>query len=114
MPDCEREHLQAAMGTLHRAFEGRILVPQRRRQEAMAKLAAEAKRRDAAIGPDLRAQAEKAMAQTQVNIDALDEKMIRLERREDVDFTIAKEKIHERVCAARSTQRLVEADLVIA
>ena len=109
----EHGRFEQAMGQIERFVEDRILLLRRRREELFQRLRAAEARRDAALGPDARTEAEDRMRKLQADIDEIDDRIGKLELRDDAEFIRLRDRIHTRYFAPRQVQRILDADLVI-
>jgi hypothetical protein len=110
----EQQRFDRAMAQIERFVDDRILLLRRRREELLQRLRAAETRRDSAIGPDARAQAEGRMQTLQGEIDEIDGRVDKLEQRDDAEFVRLRDRINARHFAPRQVQRILEAELVIA
>jgi hypothetical protein len=94
-------------------MDDRMLLLRRRREELLERLRAAEVRRDGALGPDARTEAEVLIRTIQGEIDEIDERLGKLERRDDAEFVRLRDRIHSRHFAPRQIERILDAELVI-
>ena len=110
----EQENFERAMDQLDQFVGDRVLVLQRARADAQARLAAAEHQRDRAMGSELRERADARARSVTSEIESLDERIMRLVSRDDETYERWKTRAHERRFGAPVIARLLEAEFEIA
>jgi hypothetical protein len=110
----ERDRFERAIAQIERFVDDRVILRKRRRDELLKRIAAVEAKRDAAIGPDARTEAEAHLAKLQEEVEAIEAEIAKLENREDAEFVRLREDVQARRFASRIAEPLLEADVVIA
>jgi Helicase conserved C-terminal domain/SNF2-related domain len=110
----EQRRLARSLEQVDRAVEDRILLLRRRRDKLQARLDEATHRRDVALGPDARANAEQRASKVQEELDETELTIDRLARRDDPTFRRWRDKALGRRRTAPAIERIVDVALVIA
>lgn len=110
----EQQRFDRAIGRIERFVDDRVLLLKRRRDELLEQMRGAEARREIALGPDARAEAEGRIKKLQREIDVIEERIEKLERRDDAEFVRLRDRIHNRHFAPRKVERILEAELVLA
>ena len=111
--EAEGQRFEQAIAQIERSIHDRMLLLRRRREELFERLRASEVRRDGALGPDARTEAEVRIRTLQGEIDEIDERLVKLEQRDDPEFVRLRDRIHSRHFAPRQVERILDAELVI-
>lgn len=106
-----RERFERTIGQIERSLEDRILLLERRRDAAFAKLRRAMDTRDAAVGAEQRNRADSAVLKTQEEIDRLDSEIATLRAGDDEAYQRWRERTHDRYFSQPETTTLFEAEL---
>jgi len=109
----EQARFDRASFQADRYIEDRLLVQKRRQAELLQKLEEAQARRDAAIGYEARAHAEKRVLELDVQLGELGAVVERLERRDSPTFRRFHDHIHQRRYAVPKVEHLFETELCI-
>ncbi|HEY1086972.1 MAG TPA: hypothetical protein VGE37_04730, partial [Archangium sp.] len=108
------EHVRFEKASIQaeRFVADRLLVLQKRRAVLDEKLELATQRRDGAAGSEAREDAEKTRTALQRQLDALDDELQKLERRDDARYQHHQAHIHRRRYTPPTLETLFELDLV--
>jgi adenine-specific DNA-methyltransferase len=109
----EGQRFDQAIAQIERSIDDRMLLLRRRREELSERLSAAEVRRDGALGPDARTEAEVRIRTLQGEIDEINERLDKLEQRDDAEFVRLRDRIHSRHFAPKQVERILDAELVI-
>jgi adenine-specific DNA-methyltransferase len=107
----DQPRFEAAIAQLERALDDRLLLLGRQRDAVATQLATDQARRDAAIGSDVRAAAERAMIAGQRVLDDLDRQLARLRAGDDDAHQRWRRQSHGRRYARPDVHPLLDAEL---
>jgi hypothetical protein len=109
----EQQRFDRAIAQVERFVDDRILLLKRRREDLLDRFRQAEEKRDRALGPDARAEAEARLHQLQLDIDETENRIAKLERRDDVEFVRLRDRINGRHFAPKKVERILQAELVI-
>lgn len=94
--DREQERFSRAVQQIETSMEDRVLLLERRRADAMERLAAAESKRNAAVGSEARTKAEQAVARSEAALEKVEAELERLRQRDDEDYSRWIKRAHER------------------
>ena len=92
----EQTRFEEVVGRIERAIEDRIVVLVRQRNAAIEKRRETERRRETATGADARNRVDKALAEIDHELEAIDDTIARLRAREDPDYELWIQQAHQR------------------
>ena len=110
----DQERFERTLAQIERYVEDQELVVRRERAELDAKIAATTAKRDKALGPDLRQRQEEELIKLEARADELDQRLLRLEKREDPDYLEWRADAHRRRYAQPTVTRILDLELSLA
>lgn len=105
----EQERFSRAVQQIETSMEDRVLLLERQKADAVARLAEAEAKREAAVGSEARTAAEKALARREAALEKIEAELERLRQRDDEDYARWMKRAHER----RSRPPVVETVLDI-
>jgi hypothetical protein len=111
--NAEQPRFEQSLEQIEQYVEDQLLVLRRRLSLATASLQAAQDRRDAALGADIRGQAEARVRAVEGEIDGLETEMRRLEAREDMDYERLRTRIHDRRYKPPEFCRLLDVEFIL-
>ncbi len=110
----EHDSFERTIDQLDQYMEDRLLVLRRTREDTTVRLHAATAARDAALGSDLRAQAEGVIRRLETELEELEVQIGRLVARDDDDYRKWKAHAHQRRYEPPQVERLFSLEFVIA
>lgn len=110
----DAEAFSRALDQLDQFVEDQLLVLRRRRHELSTQLKQAEEKRDGALGPDPRNQAEERVRRLEQELDEVGGRIEKLTTRDDSDYDRWKKLAHQRRCEQPRAERLFDVEFVIA
>jgi hypothetical protein len=109
----ERTRFDRALSQIETALEDRTLLLERRRAQALERVRDAERQRDAAVGAELRNRAEAKLRERARALEALEEQIERLRRRDDPEYARWTEQAHARRSRAPEVEVLADVRFVL-
>ena len=109
----EQRRFERSLEQIEQYVEDQLLVLRRRLGLATASLRAAQDRRDAALGAEVRSQAEARVRTIEEEIEGIEAEMRRLETREDVEYERLRADIHDRRYKPPEVSRLLDVEFTL-
>jgi hypothetical protein len=106
--DREQERFSRAVEQIETSVEDRVLLLERRRADAVARVAEAEQRREAAVGAEARTRAEKRLQRREAALEEIEAELERLKRREDEDYLRWMEGANERRSRPPTVETLLD------
>ena len=110
----DEQRFDRSMAQIERYVGDRVLVERRKQTRLQRQVAAAEAERDRAVGAQQRTDAEGRLGRLRLELEAVEETVARLERRDDDTYQLFRERAEARRYAAPRVERLLEAELRIA
>lgn len=92
----EQERFSKSVQQIETSMEDRVLLLERQKLDAVARLAEAESARDAAVGSEARSKAEKALQRRESALEKIEAELERLRQRDDEDYARWMKRAHER------------------
>jgi superfamily II DNA or RNA helicase len=109
----EQQRFDRSLEQIERYVEDQLLVLRRRSASETKSLHSAEERRDAALGSEARDEAEKRIRAIQKRIDGLESEIERLEKRDDPDYGLWRDRAHERRYRPPEVTRILDVEFVL-
>lgn len=109
----ERARFDRALSQIETALEDRALLLERRRSQTLERVRDAERQRDAAVGAELRNRAETKLRERASALEAIEEQLDRLRRRDDPEYVRWTEHAHARRSRAPHVETLVDVRFVL-
>ncbi len=109
----EQRPFERKLEQVERYVEDQLMVLRRRLSAARESLRAAEDRRDAALGADLRSQAESRVRAIQEEVDGIEGEVARLETRDDADYQRWRQHVQERRDRPPQVTRILDVEFVL-
>jgi len=109
----EQQRFEEVVGRIERAIEDRIVVLVRQRIAAIERRREVERRRETAAGADARGRVDKALAEVDHELEAIDDTIARLRAREDPDYELWIQQAHQRRYTPPRLERILDVEFTV-
>jgi hypothetical protein len=113
LSSAEEPQFELGLEQLERFVEDRARLLRRNKVEADGRLEEMRARRDTTVSVDAREKAEEAVVRIGAEVEALDEALVSLERRDDETYQRCRDRLHQRRYAPASVETLFDVGLLL-
>jgi hypothetical protein len=109
----EQPHFERSMEQIERYIDDQVMVLQRRLTSANEALSSAVEQRNAALGSDVRSQAEDRVRKVQAEIEGLEAQAGRLHSRDDPEYERCRAHAHQRRYRPPETTRILDVEFIL-